>query len=358
MRQWAYSYLLALGCLGLIGCTGQKQDYKYRIVVIPKGLTHQFWQSIDRGAERAAADLGEQGIKVKIDWVGPRTEDDAQAQINILQQHVAGGASGVVLAPQNSTQMVKPVERAVEAGIPVVVIDSGLDKQDLIVKYVATNNYRGGELAAQHLLKTLKAEGKSAPKLVLFRYSPGSESTDQREKGFEDHVNKVIEQQKKEGEPTITWLSNNKYAGATIDSALKAATPLLNGLKDDGIDGIFAPNESSATGMLKALRSLGLNRKIHLMGFDSSAPLLDAVRDGDIDGLIVQDPYKMGYLGVWILVQHLEGYNVAPDGVKDLSTGEHVVTKKNLDAERTRELFDEELQKRRRIEPPTFPTNE
>jgi ribose transport system substrate-binding protein len=358
MRRWAHLTWAAVACSALIGCSGQKQDYKYRIAVIPKGLTHQFWQSIDRGAERAAADLGEQGIKVKIDWVGPRTEDDAQVQINILQQQVAGRASGIVLAPQNSTQMVKPVERAVAAGIPVVVIDSGLDKRDVIVKYVATNNYRGGQLAAEHLLKTLKAEGKAAPKLVLFRYSPGSESTDQREKGFEDHVNKVIEQQKKKGEPAITWLSTNKYAGATINSAHQAAMPLLNGLKDEGIDGIFAPNESSATGMLKALRSLGLNQKVHLMGFDSSAPLLDAVRDGDIDGLIVQDPYKMGYLGVWILVQHLEGHDVAPDGDKDLSTGEHVVTKENLDEQSTRELFDEELQKRRKIEPPTFPKKE
>jgi len=250
--------------------------------------------------------------------------------------------------------MVPAVQSAAAKKIPVVIIDSGLDDRGLIVKYVATNNYHGGELAAEQLLNALKVEGKSAPKLVLFRYKTGSESTDQREKGFEDYVNRVIAKQLKNGEPTISWLSTNKYAGATIDSALAVATPLLNGLQDQGIDGIFAPNESSATGMLKALQSLGLNKKVRLVGFDSSEPLLQAVQDGDIDGLIVQDPYRMGYLGVWTLVQHLEGKDVAPAGEKEQSTGEYLVTKQNLDEVATRELFDPGIQAKRTVQAPAF----
>jgi ribose transport system substrate-binding protein len=348
--------LLTAGCcLALLGCGGPKQEYKYRIAVIPKGVTHQFWQSIHSGAERAAEDLGAQGIAVQIIWAGPRTEDDAQAQINLIDQHIAGRASGIVLAPQHGTQMVEPVRRVVEKGIPVVIIDSGLEDKALYIKYIATNNYHGGELAAEHLLKVLREAGKPAPKLILFRYKPGSESTDQREKGFEDHVNKIIQEQKDKGEPTITWLSNSVYAGATTDTALQKATPLLNGLRDKGIDGIFAPNESSSDGMLRALRSLGLNHKVHLVGFDSSDPLLEAVRDGDIDGLIVQDPYRMGYLGVWTMVQYLEGHDVAPDGNKDLSTGENVITRENLEAQSTRELFDPDAQKQRKIATPEFP---
>src|SRR5262249_34091112 len=161
---------------------------------------------------------------------------------------------------------------------------------DLYVKYVATNNYNGGKLAAEHLLKVLRDEGKPAPRLVLFRYQIGSESTEQREKGFEDYVNAAIQQEKQAGQPLITSPPTGKYAGATKDSALKEAAPLVNRLRDQ-IDGIFAPNESSASGMLDALRSLDLNRKVRLMGFDSSGPLLQAVREGDVDGLILQDPY-------------------------------------------------------------------
>jgi ribose transport system substrate-binding protein len=280
----------------------------YRIAVIPKGLTHEFWQSIHRGALRAAADLGERGVATEIIWDGPLRERDSMAQIRIVDRRISTGVDGIVLAPQHSRQMVDAVERAVEPGIPVVIIDSGLEKPDLFVKYVATNNYNGGRLAAQRLLQVLEAEGKEAPNIILFRYQVGSESTDQREQGFEDFVNERIAEQKKAGRPAITWLSRDKYAGATKDSALKEARPLLHNLRDRGIDGIFAPNESSANGMVDALRGEELNGKVRLVGFDSSEPLLQALHDGDIDGLILQDPYKMGYLGVWSLVHHLEGY--------------------------------------------------
>jgi ribose transport system substrate-binding protein len=338
-------------CLGPAGCTGPKNDAKYRIAVIPKGETHEFWQSIHRGAERAADDLKEkQGLAVEVIWQGPKTENDAQEQIKIIDRQLAAGVSGIVLAPQHSETMVPPVQRAVNKGVPVVIIDSGLANQDIIVKYVATDNEHGGRLAAERLLKVLIDEGKARPKLILFRYQVGSESTEKREKGFED----VIAEQERAGRVKVTWLSKDKYADATIDSAMREAKPLLNNLSGEGIDGIFAPNESSASGMLNAMRSLQLNKKAKLVGFDSSEFLLDALRDGDVDGLVVQDPYRMGYLGLWTMVQHLEGYDVTPGGEKVQSTGEHVITRDNLDATETRELFDKEMQAKRRIEVPEY----
>lgn len=354
MGRRAYLSLALAAFLGLTGCSGSpKQEAKYKIAVIPKGLTHEFWQSIERGAKRAGDDLTQKGISTQIIWDGPLKENDTQVQISIIDRNIANRVSGIVLAPQHSQTMGDAVERARDQDIPVVIIDSGLERQDLFVKYVATNNYNGGKLAAERLLKVLRDEGKSAPKLVLFRYQIGSESTDQREKGFEDHINKVIEEQKNKGEPTITWLSRDKYAGATKDSAMKEAAPLLNQLRDQGIDGIFAPNESSASGMLETLRSLGLNKKVKLVGFDSSKPLLQAVRDGDIDGLILQDPYRMGYFGVWILVHHLEGFKVDAEG-KYLGTGERVITRDNVDESTIQELFDADLQAKRKVEAPTY----
>jgi ribose transport system substrate-binding protein len=359
MPRRAFLGFAVVSCLFLSGCGGPAKTYKYRIAVIPKGLTHEFWQSIERGAKRAADDLGAQGLAIEVLWDGPRKESDAIEQINLIQQKSGMGIHGLVLAPQNK-DMVPQVRETVRKGIPVVIIDSGLDKDelakdpDLIVKYVATNNYNGGKLAAQHLLDVLAKEGKTAPKLVLFRYAPGSESTEQREQGFLDHINQEIARQKQAGQPTIQLLSADKYAGATVETAEKEAGPLLNQLRDQGIDGIFTVNESATAGMLNALRSIGMNRKVHLMGFDSSEPLLQAVREGDVDGLIVQDPYRMGYLGVWIMVQYLEGYDVSKDG-KDLSTGEYVLTAKNINDTATRERFDKEMQKKRTIQTPEYP---
>jgi ribose transport system substrate-binding protein len=350
---------LALAVLALAGCTGSQQEAKYRVAVIPKGLTHEFWQSIHRGAERAAADLKEQrNLDVKVIWDGPNKESDTQEQISIINRQLAAHVNGIVLAPQHSETMVPPVQRAVAQNVPVVIIDSGLANPDIIVKYIATDNKEGGRVAARRLLEVLQEEGKTNPKLILFRYAPGSESTEKREQGFEEVI--------ADSKVKVTWLSKDKYAGPTVDSAQREASPLLNNLRDQGIDGIFAPNESSASGMLNALRSLKLNKQVKLIGFDSSEFLLDALREGDVDGLVVQDPYRMGYLGVYTLVLHLEGYDVTKVGdknEKEKSTGEYLVTRDNLDAPPSddpekpspRQLFDKDLQSKRKINVPDFP---
>jgi ribose transport system substrate-binding protein len=249
--------------------------------------------------------------------------------------------------------MVPVVEETVEKKVPVVIIDSGLDKPELFVKYVATNNYNGGKLAAEHLLATLTKQGKAAPRVMLFPYQPGSESTEQREKGFADRIRAEIAKQKAAGKPPIELIEHNIYAGATVDTAQKAAGPLLLRAVKEKVDGIFAVNESATAGLLNAMRSQGLNQKIALMGFDTSDPLLAAVEEGDVIGLIAQDPYRMGYLGVWVLVRHLEGDDVSAGG-KDLSTGEYVITKANLKDTATRERFDPTLQAKRTIQTPEF----
>lgn len=354
MLRGQYLVLALALCLPLCGCGTANPATRYRIAVIPKGLTHEHWQSVERGARRAADDLQAQGITVEMLWDGPTKESDTLEQIGIIERNVNRGVSGLVLAPQHSGQMVRPVEESQRSGVPTVVIDSALEREDLVLKYVATNNYNGGRLAAKHLLEVLEKDGKKAPRLVLFRYQVGSESTEQREKGFLDVVNEVAEKQKKAGEPQVTVVSQDQYAGATVDSATQVAGPMLTRLTKDGFDGIFAVNESAATGLLNSMRSLGMNGKVRFVAFDSSEPLRQALREGDVDGTIVQDPYRMGYLGVWVLVQHLEGKNVSPDGKKTLGTGETVVTKENLASPEVQGLFDPELQKKRKIDVPSY----
>ncbi len=323
MRRLCLAVAL-LASLALTGCPGPASNAKYRIAVIPKGTTHEFWQSIERGARRAAADLQQEGVPVEILWDGPRQESDSQEQAAIIDRQLAAGVNGLVLAPQHSKTMLPNVKHAVEKKVPVVIIDSGLADQSVIVKYVATDNENGGRLAAERLVKVLADAGKKEPRLILFRYDVGSESTEKREKGFEDWI--------RENNVNVKWVSNDQHLGATITSAYEKAKPVLQQLKAEGaqIDGIFAPNESSATGVLKALKSLGMDREIRLVGFDSSRELLGALKDGEVDGLVIQDPYRMGYLGVWTLVQKLEGKDVGPNS-EQVKTGEYVITRETHD---------------------------
>ena len=318
-------------------------------------MTHEFWQSIHRGAERSAADFAEEGVKVQIIWDGPLRERDILEQIQIVDRRIATGVSGIVLAPQHSQIMSAPVKRAKDENIPVVIIDSGLADEDGMIKYIATDNYNGGWLAAEHLARSLVAEGKSKPKLILLRYQIGSESTERREQGFLDYFDASKSNKPRNGPlPAIQWLSTNQYAGATRDSASRAAAPLVQQFKEHA-DAIFAPNESSASGTLDVLRSHDLNmasksakRRIHLMGFDSSKPLLQAIADGDIDGSIIQDPYKMGYLGAATLIRYLQGADVNKNRTEMArSTGEYLVTKQNVHDRETVKRFDPEAQRNR-----------
>src|SRR6185312_2354468 len=311
----------------------------FTIVVIPKGMTHEHWQSVRRGAERCAADLAAEGIAVRIIFDGPLRERDAMEQIRIVDRRAATGASAIVLAPQHSKTMIACVKRAADAGIPVVVIDSDLAERDHYKKYVATDNYLGGELAGQHLIATLKRQGKVRPRLILFRYAVGSEATEQREKGFEDAV--------KHDCPEAIWLSTDKYAGATRDSAMREAGPMVMQFKDK-VDAIFAPNESSATGTIDVLRSQGLNKKVLVMGFDASQQLLQNIRDGDAIGSILQDPYRMGYVATWECVRTLRGEDINASRTQlSLSTGEYLVTRDNVDSDFTLGLYDAAAQARR-----------
>jgi ribose transport system substrate-binding protein len=162
----------------------------------------------------------------------------------LVQNAIAAKVDGIVLAPLDSRALVKPVEEAVTRGIPVVIIDSGLESSR-IVSYVATNNYNGGVLAARRMGELLKGEGR----IILLRYAQGSASTIEREKGFTDTIAKEF--------PKITYLSEGEYAGATSDTAQQKSQSLVTRFRGQ-IDGIFCVNESSTLGMLRALEGAGM----------------------------------------------------------------------------------------------------
>ncbi len=225
---------------GSLGSLSGAKTKKWRVMVIPKGTTHEFWKTIHAGALKGAEELG----TVEIIWQGPQREDDRTLQIQLVQNAVAAGVDGIVLAPLDARALVKPVEAAIAKGIAVVIIDSGLESKK-IVSYIATDNYNGGVLAARRLGDLLRGEGK----IILLRYQVGSASTEEREKGFTDTIAKEF--------PKITYVSDSEYAGATSDLAQQKAQNLITRYRGQ-FDGLFCPNESSTLGTLRALESAGM----------------------------------------------------------------------------------------------------
>lgn len=319
--------LLACVLLALLPDFSQAAARAFTIAVIPKGTSHEFWKSIHAGAIKAKQELEGQGHKVNIIWKGPLREDDRDQQIQVVENFIARRVDGMVLAPLDVTALVAPVESAMRTRIPVVIIDSGVQTEN-IVSYIATDNYKGGQLGAEHLAKILNGRGK----VILLRYQVGSNSTDQREAGFMDEIKK---------HPDIKVISSDQYSGATRDSAYQAAQNLLNRYGKE-VDGIFAPCEPITVGVTMALRDIGkAGGGVKLVGFDAGSQSVEALKRGDVQGLVVQNPMRMGYEGVMTVVQSIEKKKVA----KKVDTGVQVVTRENMDKPEINELLYPPLDK-------------
>jgi ribose transport system substrate-binding protein len=320
--------LIGLVCAALLGaaCGGGEGpgDGRLTIAVIPKGTTHTFWQSIRAGAERAGRELD-----VTIIWRGPLREDDRASQISEVEGFISRGVSGIVLAPLDETALALPVADAQRRDIPVVIFDSGLKGSDY-VSFVATDNRRGGRLAAEHVVSRLNGSGK----VVLLRYAEGHDSTTQREEGFLEGLKE---------HPGIQILSANQYGGTDVDGAYKRAEALLSRYRtrDGGldVDAIFCVNESSSFAMMRVLQDHNWAGKTRFVGFDASDNLVKGLADGHIDALVVQDPVKMGYLGVKTMVSHLRGEEVE----KRIDTGVRLATQENMNDPEIKALLQPDL---------------
>lgn len=284
----------------------------YKIAVIPKGSTHEYWKAVHAGANDAGAELG-----ADITFKGPEKEGDRQGQVDIVDNIVSAGTDAIVLAPLDAHGLRKSVDNALAKKIPVVIIDSALDGSGFS-SFVATDNEKGGQMAADELGKELNGKGK----VVMLRYQPNSASTDDREKGFEEEL--------KAKYPGITVVSDNQYAGDTVDTAQKKSEDLLAPLKGaDGnltVDGIFCPNESSTLGMLATLRAHSWAGHVKFVGFDAADQEVEALQKGDLNAIVVQNPYKIGYEGVKAAIGALKGQTVDAR----IDTGATLITKDNM----------------------------
>ncbi|MBK9166463.1 MAG: substrate-binding domain-containing protein [Bryobacterales bacterium] len=283
MRNRLPAALAAVAILALGGCQRDRQ----RVVgVVPKATSHVFWQSVQAGALAAG-----QEFDVRIEWNGPPSETEFSRQIQIVDSLVARRVDGLAVAAADRTALVGPVERATKAGIPVTVFDSGLDTEDYVC-FVATNNYEGGRMAARKLAALLGGKGEVA----VLMHAPGSASTLEREKGFRDALAaefpglRIVAEQ--------FGMSDRAKARAAAENML-AAHPEL--------DGLFASAEPSSVGAALAVKGRELAGKVQVVAFDASEGLVEDLRAGTIQALVVQDPFRIGYEAVRTLVRTWEG---------------------------------------------------
>ena len=276
------------------------------IAVIPKGTTNSFWQSVKAGADAAAADENKGGEKVKIVWQGPDIETDFTQQINLVNTQVTSGVNAIVLAATNAEALDKPCKDAMAKGIPVVTVDSGIKDPAGSVCYIATDNVKGGALAAQDLAKLIGDKGD----VGILTFAKGSSSSDDREKGFLDEIKK---------HPGIHVVSNLSTDSDTT-KAVNVTTNMVT--SQPNIAGIFAANEPGGVGAAQALVTKHLDKKIKLVAYDASADEIRDLKGGIIQALIVQDPFQMGYKGVNIALQAIRKQPIA---AKFIDSGVQVV---------------------------------
>jgi ribose transport system substrate-binding protein len=291
---------------------------KLKIAVIPKSNAALFWKAAHMGAKLGAMNAAD----AEILWKAPVSESDYKEQIAIVEQCIAEGVSGIVLSPISDVALGAPVSKAMKNKIPVLIFDSALKGKagKNFISFVGIDNRKAGELAGNHLAKLLGSKGK----IVLLRAVKGQANTTEREEGFLDAIAKY---------KGIRVLVSDCYAGGTVDEAKKASLSIVSQLKET--DGIFCPNELSTMGMLQALREANLAGKLKFVGFDTPAPVVEALKKNEINALIAQDPSRMGYLGVKTIVDYIRGKKIN----QMIDIGVTVVTRENLNDVNVRKLL-------------------
>lgn len=280
-----------------------------QIALIPKGTTQSYWQTVKAGAEQAAKEEN-----ATIIFQGPTEETDITTQKNLIDAQITNKVDAIVMAACDAKALVPDVQKAQAAGIPVVTIDSGVTP-DTSVKFIATDNKKGGAAAADALATLLGPDGGD---VGLLPFILGAGSSDDRENGFKDELKKY---------PKLHLVST-LYSESNVNTAQEKINAML--AANPNLKGIFAANQAGGVGAAQALKLKGLAGKIKLVAYDAGDEEIDALKAGTIQALIVQRPFDMGYKGVKTAVEAIKSHTVKSDTPQMEDTGVTTVTMQNF----------------------------
>lgn len=312
-----HKFLTVAAAAGLLLATvpgAPAADKKLTLAAIPKSTGGEFWETVARGARKAAQDLG-----VNLKWEGTVTETEIAEQNKIIENMVNLGVDGLALAPLNQRAMRKQVENTVAAGIPVVIFDSGVDGTAQS-SFVATDNKNGGVIGGNELARLLG--NKKGAKVMCMRFVQGTGSTEARAAGFLETAKAAGFNVVADPYPDTGTIEGCKTAAAnTFEKFVRSGTLEL--------DGVFACNLYATIGAASALEDLqkaGVKVNVKFVGFDTSKKLVEDVQAGRIDALVAQNPERMGYLAVETLYKVVKKEKVPAV----IDTGTVLVTKEKL----------------------------
>ncbi|GAC1045850.1 substrate-binding domain-containing protein [Rhizobium sp. No.120] len=303
---------LATGVAAVAGTT-KAADKKFTIALIPGLTTDAFYITMRKGAEAAAKAVG----ATLVFQGGP--DFNPVTQVPVLDAVIAKKPDAILIAPTDKDQLIQPLKKANDAGIPVITVDTfigtgvyqtGKGDADFPLSYIASDNLLGGAIAARALAKAVGEKGK----VYVSNVKPGISTTDQREQGFKEEMKKY---------PNITVLET-QY---NDDDANKAASQLQAVFaRNSDLDGVFGANLFSALGAANGVQQAGQTGKIRVVAFDAPTSIVDNINSGLVDLAIAQHPAEIGYFGVMAAYAHLTG-NSIPTAI---GTGFTVIDKSNV----------------------------
>ena len=291
---------------------------KLRIAVIPKGVAQSFWQTVKAGAEKAAAENN-----CEIIFQGPSQDADTVQQKAIVEAQIASKVDAITLAACSSEGLVDTVKKAQDAGIPVITFDSGITP-NTTVKYIASDNVKGGAAAADALAKML---GEAGGEVGLLPFIQGSVSSDEREKGFIEALKAY---------PKIKLVST-LYSNSDVNVAQEKVNAMMTA--NPKLKGIFAANQNGAVGAAQAVKQKGMGDKIKVVAYDASEEEIDALKNNIVQALVVQRPFEMGYQCVKAAIEAIKTKTIKADKAAFVDTGVTVVTNENFNDPTVQQLL-------------------
>jgi len=294
-------------CGGGGGGQGGGGGESYRLTLIVGVTGDEFYTTMECGAQAAAQELG-----AELTVQGPE-EFSAAEQTPILNAAIQANPDAILIAPTDRAAMVAPIQSAVNQDIAVVLVDTTIEKQDIALARVSSDNVEGGRQAGEALAKQIGEEGK----VLVISVKPGISTTDQRKQGFEEAIKKY---------PNIEYLGT-EYCNDDPTQAASITTSTLQSNPD--LKGIFGANVFSGQGAGNGVRQTGKKSQVSVVAFDASPTQVEDLRRGNVDVLIAQHPNDIGNKGVRIAVDYLKS-DKEPSS-KQNTTGFTTVTRENLD---------------------------